>query len=402
MIYLLIGSVLFNVALLAAWFYAGWQRSGGRPDQDVLQASEELYRVVAENATDILWTMDLKGCFTFVNSSVKRVLGYEPEDALAMAIADILTPEAFAEGSRLTIEYERLHRPAEMRGQKPLVLELEHVRADDTLVWCEINLRFLVDEDGTPRGYIGVTREISERKKTEAQLLSYQKQLREMASQMSLVAERERHTIAEELHDRIGQTLAVAKIQLQTLHRSAADKQLADSLRGSIELVDQTMRESRSLTFELSPPILYEFGLVAATEWYLEKMEQRYGIRCTFVSTAERRKLNDEYRLLLFRVVRELLHNVIKHAQADRIDVTVRTENDRLLIEIADDGIGFVPESLNERYQDADSGFGLFSVRERIEYLNGNVTIDSQPGTGTRVVMDVPFSAGFDPEWEGE
>ena len=152
------------------------------------------------------------------------------------------------------------------------------------------------------------------------------------------------------------------------------------------ELLDNAIQDTRTLTFEISPPLLYELGFEPAVEWLIEQFRERHNIPIEYDGNGDGRKLDDDVSFFLFKSVRELLFNVIKHARADRIKVSVRREKNRIRISIQDDGVGFdfskVQFSVNNL-----SGFGLFSMRERMEHFGGNFDVESKPGQGTRITL---------------
>lgn len=231
--------------------------------------------------------------------------------------------------------------------------------------------------------------EIAERKRTEEKIRSYQEQLRSLASELSLTEERERRAIATDLHDHIGQILALTKIKLGELQQQAKGQTL-EEIR---ELVEQSIQYTRSLTFELSPPILYELGFQAAVEWLAEQMQEKHGIRVSVNGDHAVGPLSDDIRMFLFKAVRELLLNVAKHAQAHQTTVGIRQEGENLRITVADDGEGFEVSQL-EGPSGSTRGFGLFSVRERLNHFGGQLEIHSQPGKGTTAILFVPLQLG--------
>ena len=230
-------------------------------------------------------------------------------------------------------------------------------------------------------------REISERGRAEHQLLLYQKKLRQMGADLVITEEKERRRIATGLHDQIGQHLAMANMQLKTLKQDLGpDHQ--KSLDDTLELVDYMIQETRSLTLELSPPILYELGLVQAVEWLSEQIQEKHGLKTAFRDDGRPKPMDDDVRVFLFRAARELLLNVVKHARAGSAQVQMRVDDGYIVIEIQDDGIGMEPEASQEG--STGQGFGLFSIRERLNPLGGFLKIDSQPKQGTRATIMAP------------
>jgi PAS domain S-box-containing protein len=228
--------------------------------------------------------------------------------------------------------------------------------------------------------------EIGERKKAEQKLLISQKQLRSLASELSLAEERLRRRIATNVHDHIGQNLAISKIRLESLRESASSPALAGPLEEICELIAQTIESSRSLTFELSPPVLYEMGFEAAVEWLTRRMRQQHGLSTNFKSDGRPKPLSFNVRILLFQAVRELLVNVAKHAKARNVTVSTRRVGDEVQVTVEDDGIGFDTAKTSSHNYETE-GFGLFSIRERLGYLGGHFDIESRPGLGTKVTL---------------
>ena len=155
--------------------------------------------------------------------------------------------------------------------------------------------------------------------------------------------------------------------------------------------LDQMIEDMRSLTFDLGSPTLYELGLEAAVREYLnEEIQDKHGITAQFEDDAQPKSLDEDICAIVYRAVRELLINAVKHAQARHVKVSIRTDGDHLCVNVIDDGIGFKPPT--ETFGSGkNAGFGLFSIRERLSYLGGSVEIESEPGKGTRVTLTAPM-----------
>ena len=233
--------------------------------------------------------------------------------------------------------------------------------------------------------------EIAERKKAEEKLLVYQKQLRSLASELSLSEERLRRRIATNVHDHVGQNLAISKIKIESLRESVSSSELAKGLEEIRDLIAQAIESTRSLTFELSPPVLYELGFEAAMEWLVKQTRQQYGLSTEFKGNGQTKLLDDNVRILLFQAVRELLVNVAKHAQAHNVTVSTRRVGNEIQVSVEDDGVGFdISQTRSQDYKTA--GFGLFSIRERLGHIGGHLEVESEPGFGTRVTLVAPIN----------
>jgi signal transduction histidine kinase len=210
-----------------------------------------------------------------------------------------------------------------------------------------------------------------------------QEQLRHSASEVTLAEERERRKLAVDLHDGLGQLLTVASMKLGMLRDSVQDPALVSEVKDIESVVSEADERASSLSFELSPPILHDVGLVAAAQWLAEDIESRFGLHVTVESNAGSRILDEATRITLFRALRESLLNVSKHARTDKARVRLWQEDKFVKVMVEDEGVGFDSGA-------SASGYGLFSIRERLNHLGGSMQIESRQGKGTSVCLIVP------------
>ncbi len=215
-------------------------------------------------------------------------------------------------------------------------------------------------------------------------------QLRAVAAELVRVEEQERRRIGGILHDQLQQLLAGARFGLESLRMAAG----AQSLRETVDKVDAMLRDcldvSRSLTTELSPPVQYSAELESVMQWLAAWARERFGLRVTVQTRQGVRVDSEEIRVTLFRAVRELLFNVVKHAGVKEARVTIGPEEgDRVSVTVCDHGAGFDPAALRVR-RGTSSGVGLFSLQERLEALGGSMRIESRPGAGSSFTIQVP------------
>jgi PAS domain S-box-containing protein len=350
--------------------------------RDNLEQSEERYRSLIEDSSEIIYQTDKKRFFAGVNKTMLNKLGFPSEELLGMRMDNIVPDnerEKIIKHTREVIE----------NGVDSI--ETQFLTKEGKVIHVEINSTAMYDSESNfiqARTYV---HDITERKKAEEKLNIYQGRLKSLASELSSTEERERRHIAEELHDHIGQTLAVIKMKIQALRKLESSIKYNGVLDEAQELLEKTIHDTRSLTFELSPPALYEVGFEPAVERLTEQYQESHGIVVDFVNDGKPKPLGNDIRILLFKAVRELLANVVKHARAHKTKVSlVRGENDNIRIEVEDDGIGFnVPEF---RYLGSKTGgFGLFNMRERLEHLGGHLEIMSEPGRGSRFTLTAPL-----------
>jgi PAS domain S-box-containing protein len=234
-----------------------------------------------------------------------------------------------------------------------------------------------------------IIRDISEQHRAERELRASRRRIRLMASKLALVEERERRRIASDIHDHISQSLAVAKLRLGMMREAVplSHKPALDEVRS---LLSEVIAQTRTLTFELSPAVLYELGLGAAIEWLLEQ-RAGYGIKFEFHNESADLRLQRDTAITLFQAAREVLANIIKHSGATGATFRLSHDDNNVRIEVQDNGTGFpVEETLSRKPQEL--GLGLVSMRERIVHLGGSVEIQSEPGNGTRVFLAVPLN----------
>jgi PAS domain S-box-containing protein len=231
--------------------------------------------------------------------------------------------------------------------------------------------------------------ENEQRKKAEEMLLKSQKELRLLASEQALAEERVRRRLATDVHDNISQNLAATKLSLSSLRDSVSSSEFANPLDEAIELLSQTIENTRSLTVELSPPVLYDLGLEAAVKWLLRRMKRLHSLSGKLELHGTFETLRHNVEILLFQAIRELLFNVVKHAKALNVIVSIRKSGKELEVTVEDDGIGFNPSEVTSQNEE-ESAFGLFSIRERLYHMGGRFDISSTPKQGTKVTLVVP------------
>ena len=228
------------------------------------------------------------------------------------------------------------------------------------------------------------------RDELEARVRERTEQLTSLTAELSLAEERERRRIATELHDQVGQALIFSKIRLDSLSHGLSQESFSNLVGEISEYLNRSIDDIRSLTFQLSPPLLYEVGFEAAVEWLGEEFQEKHGFQVEFEDDGSKKPLDEEASVALYQMVRELLANAARHAKAKKVWISVGNVSGKIKISVADDGIGFA--NLNGMLRkDKRNGFGLFNIRQRIEYLGGEFLIKSEIGQGTRATLLFPL-----------
>ena len=218
----------------------------------------------------------------------------------------------------------------------------------------------------------------------EAHRLSYQARLRALAAEISLAEERERRRLANELHEQVGQILAAAQIKLGALAAEVQSPAGLAALREAREHVEATIRYIRSLTGELSPPVLYEMGFAPAVVWLARQIRDQHGIEVELQQHPIAWPPCDDNQILLFIIFRDLLTHVAGQARPREIKIVMRTEGKILLIRVEHDGVEVSDGG-------EPSGFTLFSIRERLDRIGGTVAVEATPGRGAVFILRVPL-----------
>ena len=214
------------------------------------------------------------------------------------------------------------------------------------------------------------------------------RQLRQLASALALAEQRERRRVSQILHDHVQQILYGIQMRSQLIALDAApDERVREHLAALQGLVSDAILTTRTLTVELSPPVLQDEGLAAALQWLVSHMAERYNLHVVLEVATDYNVANDDLSMLLFQLVRELLFNVVKHSGVSEAFLTLAEDGENLVICVADCGRGF---DAPLRAQPASGGFGLYSVRERLALFGGQLKVESGPGKGVRATVLVP------------
>ncbi len=353
-----------------------------------LRAASLYTRSLIEASLDPLVTISPQGVITDVNEATEQATGVPREKLIGTDFADYFTEPAKAREGYQHVIAEGLVRD--------YPLTIRHVSGSTMDVLY--NAQVYRNETGELQGVFAAARDVTERNRAEmalqqANLKLEQRaaQLRVLTSELTQAEQRERRRLAQVLHDHLQQLLVAAKLQVNLAQRKTQGA-TQGPLQQACDLIDESIQVSRSLTVELSPPMLYDVGLIPALQWLAQWMHEKHGLSVEVEADDEVRIDSEDVRVFLFQAVRELLFNVVKHAQAGQAMVQlIQAPGEQLQVLVADSGVGFDLD----RHQVGgvrEGGFGLFSIQERLEALGGRLEIQSAPGQGTRIVLYAPDS----------
>ena len=348
-------------------------------EADAARKSEARARRLAEANLIGVYFANLDGSIRWGNQEFLRLLGCTEAELRSGTVnwRDATAPE---------------HRPRDENAIRELrecrvctPFEKDHVFAGSKRVPVLVGCAML---DEAEDEVVGFVLDLTERKRAEAEIQQNQLRLQAMSSELMMAEERERRRIAIVLHDAVVQMLALSKLKVDGLRRGTGNG-MHDRLTEVYELIEKSIESTRTLTADLSPPVLYELGLPAAIQWLGDRLRTDHGISFELAAPKDWKLLDEPTRVVLFQAVRELLINVAKHARASRCVVTLTREPDAVHLNVRDNGSGFSP-STSTNY--GAGGLGLFNIRQRMEHLGGSINLETSPGGGgTNVMLLLPL-----------
>jgi PAS domain S-box-containing protein len=350
--------------------------------QQRLEESRHKYLQLFEFAPIGYFILNKKGVILEVNLTGTQLLGMEGEYLLKTGFSRYVATDY------QDVYYFHLKKLLET--EKPQTCELQVVRKDGAQLYVQLGSTIVKDINGNLRQIQITITDIDIRKQAEAKIQLYQEQLRSLVSELSLTEARERRSIADELHGSIVQDLSICNVLLGRLGEALSSNRFSKEVDQIRTLVKQVIHQTRSLTFQLSPSILSQMSFGASVEWLLEQIREQHDIQFHFEEDEQLAPMTEELRIILFKAVRELLVNVVKHAEARNVKTTIRQAGGDIYIDVEDDGVGFDTDKI-EPNLGTQSGFGIFNIREQLSFLGGQLEIKSEPGCGTRITIVAPL-----------
>lgn len=341
-----------------------------------LQAHSGLMHEILARTSDAVFAKDHDGRYVMINPNGAGMFG--------MSVQAILGRDDTALFARESAERIMAIDRAVLKSGRPHTFEgIFDIRGVHTTLLTTQAAWY--EPRGRLRGLIGTAQDVTERKRAEHGAEVQRDRLRSLASKIVVAEECLRQSLAADLHNGLGQDIALAKMKLATL-RSSSSPELHAPLTQIEQLVEQADHSLRTITFRLSPPSLHDLGLLPALEWLAEDIGDRYGLVVRIVDEGAPGLADDRMRVIFFRAVRELLINTATHARASEGRVALASENGRLRIVVKDDGAGFDAAAIDLE------GYGLFGIREQLRHAGGSMLIDSGPGRGTTVTLTAPLA----------
>ena len=345
-------------------------------------ADRRLRRALLDNMPDMAWLKDRDSRYLAVSVAYLEALGVTEAEVIGKRPEEIWPPE-------VAEVYLRTDRAVLKSGKRRRYEESRRDPAGE-MRWYDTIKSPIRDEAGRIVGTVGISRDITKRKASEAELIASRAELRRLSGAEQRARESERARIARELHDELGQTLTAIKMQLVSL--KSAEPVPPDTIAGRLDrligIVDRSVGDLRRIATELRPLILDELGLAAALEWLAQTVSEQAQLPVALDFDAGDLALDPDARTAAFRIVQEALTNAVRHGRSTGVRVIGRQRGKALEIVVEDDGRGIDPAST------ATGRLGLAGMRERARLAGGTVEIVGAPGRGTTVTLRLPVSRG--------
>src|SRR5437762_1342288 len=324
--------------------------------------------------------IDRSARFIRSNRAFQEMIGYDARELRSLSHVDITYAEDLPQNRELMAELARGTRSS-------YTFEKRYCRKDGRLIWAHVTVSALPAEAGAPQRFVGMVEDVTERKAAEAELHRHRAQLRGLAARLEAAREAERARIAREIHDELGQALTALKIDVLWLKKRVLESppELTRKLDGMTAIIDSTAPGTQLLPPELRPSVLDELGLRAAIEWEAREFATRTGIECRVALPEGPIALDASRATAVFRIFREALTNVARHAAATHVIVRLGMTPNALDLTVEDNGRGIREGALHD-----SRSLGLPGMRQRTGSFHGNVTITGNPGAGTILTLTMP------------
>jgi PAS domain S-box-containing protein len=347
-----------------------------------LHKREETIRTILNNAFDAIITMDSKGMITSWNKRASSIFGWEANEVIGKKLSETIVPPNYQKAHILGLKRFIATGQGQVLNQE---IELTALRRSGDTFPVEISISATKSEGEYL--FTGIIRDITNRKNAEISIRKSQEQLRKLSNRLESVREEEKAHLAREIHDELGQSLTVLKLDLSWMKKRLLPDQepIVEKTKEMIQVIEDAIVTVQRISTDLRPPILDIMGICEALKWQVKEFHKRTGIECELKIEPEAIYLDDERSTMFFRIFQEALTNVARHAGASQVKSVFRQSDKKWTLEVQDNGQG-----MDASLVDDSKSLGLIGIRERIHLWGGVMQIDCQSGKGLKIIVNIP------------
>ena len=355
-----------------------------QPANDPLEDVRIQQQAILNNIPDIAWLKDQKSRFIAVNKPFVKACGVDEKDLIGKTDLDIWPREL--------AEKYRADDLKVIKSMKKLRVEETLIDARGKKIWIETIKAPILNQSGKVIGTTGIARDITERKKANEALKESQEQLRTLSAHLHDLREEERSRLSREINEELGQILSILKFDLDWVEKNLTGnhKSVQDKIESMSKLIGAVIEWVRRISQELRPSLLDTLGLIPAMEWELNEFQKRTGIKYKLTASDTEIELDEHILTGLFRILQEVLSNVFMHSHAKTVNVSLNSKTNWLILRVRDNGVGIPDRKIIDK-----RSVGLFSIQERVRFLNGKINIIGKKNMGTIVTVELPY------KWDG-
>lgn len=347
-----------------------------------LHKREETIRTILNNAFDAIITMDSEGKITRWNKRASSIFNWEAKEVIGKQLSEIIVPPIYQKAFKFGLKRFLATGQGDVLNQE---IELTAIRRSGATFPVELSISATKSEGKYI--FTGIARDITNRKKAEISIRKSQEQLRKLSNRLESIREEEKAHIAREIHDELGQSLTVLKLNMSWIKKRLLPDQMPiiEKVNEVIQAIEDAVVTVQRISTDLRPPVLDIMGICEALRWQVKEFYKRTGIECELKIEPESIDLDAERSIMFFRIFQETLTNVARHAEATFVQSVFKQYDNKWTLEVQDNGLG-----MDVYLVDDMKSLGLIGIRERVHVWGGDMKIVSQTGKGLKITINIP------------
>ncbi|QOD62301.1 PAS domain S-box protein [Polaribacter haliotis] len=351
--------------------------------REKIEKTQEMHSLLANNTNDLICLQEPDSTFKYISPSIKNLLGYEQSEFIGKQVFSIVHKDD-------VLPLRKVMKDKIFNNNSAEAYPFRALHKNGHFVWLEF-LSSPVHKDGEINYFVTSARDITQWVLAKEEIQEYQTSLQKLTTEITMVEEKQKKQIASNIHDHLSQSLVISKMKILELKENPNLTVIDEDLKFIEAHISDALENSRKITYELSPTILYQLGVIEAINWLIEDLQAKYKIKFKFSTNLTNINLSELNSIILYRSIQEILTNAIKYANASLVKIEIKKTNKGVDLFIIDNGIGFDTSILNNFKNQSGSGFGLFTVTERIKTIQGQFSITSKINSGTNIKIFIPL-----------